>query len=44
MSLDAVPRMRSFYGDDVVLLIGGDLHRGRDLTATCRRFRALVQT
>jgi ribulose-bisphosphate carboxylase large chain len=27
MSLDRVPEMRQFYGNEVILLIGGDLHR-----------------
>jgi ribulose-bisphosphate carboxylase large chain len=44
MSLAKVPEMRAFYGDDVVLLIGGDLHRhGGDLVANCRRFATLVE-
>jgi ribulose-bisphosphate carboxylase large chain len=43
MSLDRVPAMVEFYGPDVVLLIGGDLHRHGDLVGACRRFRELVQ-
>ena len=42
MTLARVPEMLSFYGRDVVLLIGGDLHRQGDLVGACRRFRALV--
>jgi len=42
MSLDRVGELRAFYGEDVLFLIGGDLHRHGDITATCRRFRALV--
>lgn len=38
MRLDNVAQMRAFYGDDVMLLIGGDLHRHGDLIAACRRF------
>lgn len=42
MSLGRVAELRDFYGDDMVLLIGGDLHRHGDLVETCRRFRAMV--
>jgi ribulose-bisphosphate carboxylase large chain len=45
MSVDKVPAMLSFYGRDMMLLIGGDLHRdGSDLAASCRRFREVVQS
>ncbi len=40
--LDRLPDLRRFYGDDVVFLIGGDLHRGDDLVASCKRFRDLL--
>ena len=40
--LPRLPDLRSFYGDDVIFLIGGDLHRDADLIESCRRFRALV--
>ena len=44
MSLERVPELLAFYGRDVILLIGGDLHcHGSDLTATCRRFREVVE-
>ncbi|MBI4617146.1 MAG: ribulose 1,5-bisphosphate carboxylase large subunit [Planctomycetes bacterium] len=43
MTLSRVPELVRFYGRDVVLLIGGALHRGRDLVETCRRFRGLVE-
>ena len=44
MSLQRVPEMVRFYGRDVILLIGGDLHRhGPDLTASCREFSRLVR-
>lgn len=42
MTLQRVPEMLRFYGNDVGLLIGGDLHRGASLEGTCRGFRALV--
>jgi len=43
MSLDRIQELRAFYGDDVILLIGGDLHRhGSDLTENCKRFLRLV--
>ena len=40
--LPRLPDLRAFYGDDVIFLIGGDLHQGADLIESCRRFRALV--
>ena len=44
MSLARVPEMVEFYGDDMMLLIGGDLHRhGPDLAASCRKFHSLVE-
>ncbi len=43
MSLERIPELRSFYGDDVILLIGGDLHRhDSDLTKNCKRLLRLV--
>ena len=42
MSLARVPEMLQLYGRDVMLLIGGDLHRHGDLETTCRRFRAII--
>ncbi len=44
MSVNRSAEMRAFYGNDVVLLVGGDLHRnGGDLVANGRHFRALVE-
>jgi ribulose-bisphosphate carboxylase large chain len=42
INLRRVPRVVAFYGPDLILLIGGDLHRGGDLVQSCRRFRELV--
>lgn len=43
MSLKRVPEMLSFYGRDVILLIGGGLFQaGLDLVANCRDFLARV--
>jgi ribulose-bisphosphate carboxylase large chain len=42
MTLDRVGEIVDFYGNDVALLIGGDLHRGDNLTETAARFRAAV--
>lgn len=40
MTVARVPEMVEFYGPDVILLIGGDLHRqSRDLVANCQGFR-----
>lgn len=41
MSLARAPEMIEFYGPDVMLLIGGELHRG-DRTRNAARFRELV--
>lgn len=44
MRVDRVPELRAFYGDDVIFLIGGDLHRhGGSLVEGCRHFRSLVE-
>lgn len=43
MGLDNVPEMRRFYSDEVMFLIGGDLHRRGALVETCRHFRELVE-
>lgn len=44
MSLQRVPDLCDFYGNDSILLIGGDLHRhGPDLVENCRKFSRLVQ-
>lgn len=43
MHLGRIDEMLRFYGDDMILLIGGDLHRHGNLVDACRRFRALVE-
>lgn len=43
MTLDRVEEIKTFYGNDVSLLIGGDLHRGESLSATAAEFRAAVE-
>jgi len=44
MSLSRVPEMLSFYGNDIMFLIGGALHKaGPDLVANCRQFRESVE-
>ncbi len=42
MTLDRVGEIIEFYGNDVALLIGGDLHRGENLIETAARFRAAI--
>lgn len=43
MSLDRLEEMSEFYGNDVVYLIGGNLHRhGDDLAENSRKFRRMV--
>ena len=44
MTMDRIPEMRSVYGNDVIYLIGGGLHRhSNDLVANCHYFRELVE-
>jgi ribulose-bisphosphate carboxylase large chain len=43
MTLERIPELLELYGQDVVFLIGGGLHRGADLVETCRGFRRLVE-
>jgi ribulose-bisphosphate carboxylase large chain len=44
MKVDRVAELCRFYGNDSVLLIGGDLHRhGPNLANNCRRFAQLVR-
>ena len=43
MSLDRLKEMREFYGNEVIYLIGGDLHSySDDLIDNSRRFRKIV--
>lgn len=43
MTLGRIDELLEFYGNDVALLVGGDLHRGADLTETAARFREAVE-
>lgn len=43
MTLDRLNELIAFYGPDVALLVGGDLHRGH-LLANARRMRAAVDS
>jgi ribulose-bisphosphate carboxylase large chain len=44
MSVERAPELHRFYGNESILLVGGDLHRhGPDLTENCRRFVQMVQ-
>lgn len=44
MSLDRLDEMRTFYGNDVIYLIGGDLHRhGGDVVENSHQFRQFVE-
>lgn len=42
MTMGRIDEMVDYYGKDVALLIGGDLHRGRDLRSSAEAFRAAV--
>lgn len=44
MTMERIPEMRSVYGNEVIYLIGGGLHRhSDDLVANCHHFRDLVE-
>jgi ribulose-bisphosphate carboxylase large chain len=44
MTMEKIPDMRSVYGNEVIYLIGGGLHRhSDDLVANCHYFRELVE-
>lgn len=44
LRLDRVAELIDFYGPDMILLIGGDLHRhGPDIGENCRKFARLAQ-
>lgn len=43
MNLGRIEEMLRFYGNDMILLIGGDLHRHGNLVDACRQFRTLVE-
>ena len=43
MTMENVPEMKEFYGNDVLYLMGGGLFRGgADLSENCRRFKSLI--
>ena len=42
MTRDRIDEIVEFYGNDVALLIGGDLHRGANLEKTAAAFRASI--
>ncbi|MGB9357804.1 MAG: RuBisCO large subunit C-terminal-like domain-containing protein [Acidimicrobiia bacterium] len=42
MTRDRIDEIVDFYGNDVALLIGGDLHRGENLEKTAAAFRASI--
>ena len=44
MNLDSIPGMIDTYGREVILLIGGALHKSsRGLVESCRKFRRLIE-
>lgn len=43
MSLEKVPEMLETYGRELIFLIGGALHRGKDLVETSAHFRRLAE-
>jgi ribulose-bisphosphate carboxylase large chain len=43
MNLDRIPELKRFYGNGMILLIGGDLHRhGPDLSENCKVFKQMA--
>ena len=43
MTRDRIVEIVDFYGNDVTLLIGGDLHRGESLEKTAAAFRSSIE-
>ncbi len=44
MTMDRIPAIKKFYGNDVVFLMGGGLFAaGTDLVDNCRKFKKLVE-
>lgn len=43
MTRDRIDEIVGFYGNDVALLIGGDLHRGESLEKTAAAFRSSIE-
>jgi len=44
MTLDRIPELARFYGEEVIFLVGGGLlARGPDVVESCRTFRGLVE-
>ncbi|MHA1802921.1 MAG: RuBisCO large subunit C-terminal-like domain-containing protein [Promethearchaeota archaeon] len=45
MTIDRIPEMLDFYGNEVIFLIGGDLHRhGKNLIKNSKKFKKLVES
>ncbi len=42
MKLERIQELVSFYGRDVILLVGGDLHRGESIRASAEQFHTAV--
>ena len=43
MTMSRIGEIVEFYGNDVALLIGGDLHRGRSLRSSAEAFRSAIE-
>ena len=45
MTMDRIPYMKNFYGDDAVFLMGGGLFaEGKDIVENCKKFKRIVST
>jgi S-methyl-5-thioribulose 1-phosphate isomerase len=44
LTLERVPELMSFYGQDAVFVIGGDLHQAGDLIDSCIKFKEAVSS
>jgi ribulose-bisphosphate carboxylase large chain len=43
MSLQRIPELLEFYGNEVIFLVGGDLLRnGAEIEKNCERYRKMV--
>lgn len=43
MTIERVPEMLEVYGRDVIFLMGGGLHRGKDIASSSLAFREMVE-
>ncbi|MBI9050824.1 MAG: hypothetical protein JEZ00_15495 [Anaerolineaceae bacterium] len=42
-TLETIPELMSFYGNDIVYIMGGGLHGGTSIVDSCREFRKMLE-